>query len=224
MSESLVNVATRMLENSLALKEGESLLVITDVPTREIGEALFEGGNRLRAQTIMMLVPPTKGHGAEPPPAVAEAMKTVDVVVCPTQFSLTHTQARVEATRAGARVATMPGITRDMFFAGAVAADYETVAAVTQRLTDLLNRAETARIVKEGKELTMSLKGRQGIASTGLLREKGQSGNLPSGEAYIAPVEGTARGEIIIDGSLVGVGRLAEPVHVVIEDGLLKSA
>jgi leucyl aminopeptidase (aminopeptidase T) len=50
----------------------------------------------------------------EPPVAVAEAMKSVDVVICITQNSLTHTKAKKEAAEKGARIATIPGITRDM--------------------------------------------------------------------------------------------------------------
>lgn len=224
MAESLTQVAARMLQTSLALRPGESLLVVTDPPTREIGEALFRAGAELGAQSVLLVMPPTGRHGAEPHPSVAEAMKRVDVVVCPTAFSLTHTQARLEASRAGARIATMPEITTDMFFAGAVAADYEAIAALTQRVTELLTQAQEARIVKAGKELRLSLAGRRGIASTGLLRERGQSGNLPSGEAYIAPVEGTAGGEMIIDGSVGGIGRLSEPVLVRLENGLLVDA
>jgi leucyl aminopeptidase (aminopeptidase T) len=224
MSESMVDVAARLLVTCMGLKPEETLLVVTDGPTREIGEALFEGGSRVGVKSILMVMPPTGRHGAEPLPAVAEAMKRADVVVCPTQFSLTHTQARLEAARSGVRIATMPGITQDMFFAGAVSADYEAVARSTRRLTDLLSRAREARIVKAGKELVLSIEGRQAVASTGIYRERGQSGNLPSGEAYIAPVEGTARGEMIIDGSLAGIGRLEAPVTVTIQEGKLVAA
>ena len=62
------------------------------------------------------------------------------------------------------------------------------------------------------------------MASTGLYRQRGESGNLPSGEAYIAPVEGLGHGEMIIDGSLAGIGKLDAPVLVRIEKGLLVSA
>lgn len=221
MAETMADVAARMLATCMGLRQGESLLVVTDTPTREIGEALFQAGGQIGAQAMLMVAPATGRHGAEPPPAVAEAMKRADVVVCPTHFSLTHTQARLEAAKAGARIATMPGITEDMFFAGAVSADYEAVAAMTGRLTELLTEARQARLVKGGKELVLSLEGRQGVASTGLYRERGQSGNLPSGEAYIAPVEGTARGEVIIDGSVAGIGRLAAPLVATIQEGLL---
>ncbi|HEX2922798.1 MAG TPA: aminopeptidase [Chloroflexota bacterium] len=224
MAETMSGVAARMLSSCMGLREGESLLVVTDEPTREIGEALFEGGARLGARSMLLLMPPTGRHGAEPPEAVAEAMKRVDVAVCPTKFSITHTQARLSAAKAGVRIATMPGITRDMFFEGAISADYDAVAEITQRLTALLTQAAEARLVKGGKEMIISIQGRAGVPSTGLYREKGQSGNLPSGEAYIAPVEGSANGETIIDGAIAGIGKLSEPVQVTVRNGLLVDA
>lgn len=217
----LTSVAEKLLSTCMGLQKGESLLVVTDTATSAIGEAIFQAGLVLGAEAMIIQMVPRGKHGAEPPEAVAEAMKRSRVVICPTQYSLTHTQARLEACRAGARVATMPGITEDMFFAGAVSANYEIVARRTVELTRLLTEAETARIVKDGLELTMSLRGRRGIASTGIYREPGQSGNLPSGEAYIAPLEGTAEGETIIDGSMAGIGRLSTPIRVLIRSGRL---
>jgi len=219
MTDTMVDVAARMLAACMGLRAGESLLVVTDAPTREIGEAVFLAGGRIGAHAMLLVMPPTGRHGAEPPTAVAEAMKCVDVAICPTRFSLTHTQARLEAARAGTRIATMPGITEEMFFKGAVSADYEAVARTTLRVTTLLTDAREAKLVKGGKELVLSLDGRRGVASTGLYRERGQSGNLPSGEGYIAPVEGTAQGEVIIDGAVAGIGRLDVPLVATLRDG-----
>ncbi|MCL4367766.1 MAG: aminopeptidase [Actinobacteria bacterium] len=224
MDESLAKVGADLLKTCMGLKDGESLLVVTDLPTREIGEALFQGGTDAGADAMLMVILPTGRNGAEPPAAVAAAMKQADVVVCPTKFSVTHTQARLEAAKAGARIATMPGITEEMFFKGAVSADYAAVADLSRRVTDLLSKARDARIVKDGKELTMSLEGRDAVASTGLYTEKGQSGNLPTGEAYIAPIEGTAYGETVFDGSIAGIGPLKMPVTVKLEKGLLVDA
>ena len=41
-----------------------------------------------------------------------------------------------------------------------------------------------------GTDITMPMAGRTAHASSGLFREKGQWGNLPTGEAYLAPLEG----------------------------------
>ncbi len=90
-------------------------------------------------------------------------MKSADVVLVPTAQSLTHTNARIQAVKAGARIATMPDITEEMFQRGAICADYGEVERLTLRITDLLTQAKSATIVKEGHTLRLNLDGRQGI-------------------------------------------------------------
>ena len=96
-----------------------------------------------------MLIEPLGKSGAEPPLMVAQSMLAADVVVAATAHSLTHTQARKRACAAGARIATMPGITVDMFAGGALAADYEKIAERTAKLADRLTNAKEA-ILKGG--------------------------------------------------------------------------
>lgn len=216
-------VARRVLEQNLGAEAGESLLVVTDTDKREIGRALFEAGDDLDLDAGLIETRPLERSGMEPPTYVSAAMREVDIVVCPTSASLTHTRAREAATEAGARVATMPGITERMFGEGAITADYDEVERLTAGLTERLTAADEARIESDGETLTMSLSGRDGIPSDGLIREAGDSGNLPSGESYIAPVEDTAEGAIAFDGGLVGVGELDEPLVVRIESGTITS-
>jgi leucyl aminopeptidase (aminopeptidase T) len=147
-----------------------------------------------------------------------------DVVVCITEHSLTHTQARKNAAASGTRIATMPGISEDMFLEGAISADYSKVKELTDRVTELLTNGELVRIEKDGYTLSFLIAEREGLPSTGMYLNPGESGNLPSGEAYIAPVEGTANGQILVDGSFAGIGRLETPVLLTIEEGRIVQA
>jgi leucyl aminopeptidase (aminopeptidase T) len=209
-----------VLEQCLAIKPGEKVLIVTDTKKERIGKALFTKAIELRSEAIMLTMVPRTRHGEEPPGPVAEAMKRADVVICPTEYSLTHTQARKGACEAGARIATMPGIPEDMFLEGAITADYRELAELTIKVADLLTKAKTARVENHGKQLTLSLEGRRAIASTGIIHKPGEFGNLPTGEAYIAPVEGTANGELIVDGSVAGIGILRSPLRIKVEDGM----
>jgi len=203
----------------MGVEAGETLLVVTDTNKRSIGQALFEAGNDLGLDAGVIKTRPLERSGTEPPSYVGAAMCAVDVVVCPTTASLTHTRAREDATEAGARVATMPEITKQMFSEGAITADYSEVERLTAELTTHLTAADEARIESMGETLTMSLVGRDGIPSDGVIIDSGESGNLPSGESYIAPIEDTADGTIAFDGGLAGVGKLEEPIFVQIESG-----
>lgn len=210
-----------VLKDCLDVKEGEKLLIVTDDLRLNIGTALYEAGKNLGAESMLIVMRPRKVSGEEPPETIAKAMEKADVVVCPTTTSLTHTHAKLNAVKNGARVATMPGINEEMFSNGAITADYKEVEKLTLKITKLLTEGKSATIVKDGYKLTMSISGRDGVPSTGVYKNKGQSGNLPSGEAYIAPVEGSAEGETIIDGSMVGVGKLDEPLYVKLKKGRL---
>jgi leucyl aminopeptidase (aminopeptidase T) len=201
------------------LKAGESFLVVADDVKRELGEALWEAGRQLGAESVYLVMQEREKSGQEPPAFVAEAMKHADVVVCVTEHSLTHTKARKEAAANGTRLATMPGITEDMFLEGAIAADYSQVKILTEKVTDLLTAASTVRIEKDGKSLQFSIANRPGVPSTGMYVNPGESGNLPSGEAYIAPVEGSAEGQILVDGSISGIGKVDSPLLLTVQNG-----
>ncbi|WP_346708780.1 aminopeptidase [Massilistercora timonensis] len=220
--QDFVKIAEQVLVSCLGVKKDESVLVITDDTRKEIGEALYQAACDLGCEGLLLVMKEREVSGQEPPEAVAEAMKAADVVIAPTAKSLTHTAARIQAAAAGTRVATMPGITREMFGKGAMTADYQEVEKLTARITDMLTRADKARIEKDGKVLEISLKGRDGVPSPGVYKEPGKCGNLPSGEAYIAPLEDGSEGEMIIDGSMVGIGKLESPLHMKISGGKLR--
>ena len=221
--ENLVKIAEGVLVSCLAVKPGEEVLIVTDDSRKAIGEALYQAAGNLGCEKILMVMGEREVSGQEPPKAVAAAMKEADVVIAPTAQSLTHTNARIEAAKAGTRVATMPGITEEMFSRGAMNADYTAVEKLTETITEMLTKASSARIEKDGKVLTINLNGRDGVPSPGVYREAGKCGNLPSGEAYIAPLEDGSDGELIIDGSMVGIGKLDSPLHMVISGGKLRS-
>ncbi|MEK5644614.1 aminopeptidase [Paenibacillus rhizosphaerae] len=224
MNEKIVEISMNTLADCLGLKSGETFLVVTDESRKELAEALHEAGKRLGAESMLAVMTERAKSGEEPPEAIAAAMTKAQVVVCITKHSLTHTQARKQAAAAGARLATMPGITEDMFLEGAIAADYTQVKALTEKVTDMLTGAQTVRIEKDGRSLEFSIQGRDGVPSTGMYLEPGQSGNLPSGEAYIAPIEGTAEGQIVVDGSIAGIGKLSGPIVLTVEKGRLTAA
>ncbi|QWU16513.1 Leucyl aminopeptidase (aminopeptidase T) [Paenibacillus sophorae] len=224
MNDKIAAASRKMLADCLGLRVGESLLVVADDGKQMLGEAVRAAGTSLGAEAVLMVMSERTKSGEEPPKAVASAMEATDAVVCITEYSLTHTAARKRAAAAGARVATMPGVTEDMFLNGAITADYLKVKALTDTLTAKLSESRSVRIEKAGHSLSFSIEGRNGVPSTGLYLLPGESGNLPSGEAYIAPVEGTAAGSLLADGSVAGYGPLASPLLLTVEQGRLTAA
>lgn len=224
MNQQQIEVSKNVLVHCLGLRPGETLAVVADDAKRELAESLYEAGKELGAEAMLLVMKERSRSGEEPPAPIAEAMARADVAVCVTRHSVTHTQARKNAAAAGTRVATMPGMTEDMFLNGAITAEYTQVKALTERVTDMLTAGKEVRIEKEGRSLSFSIHGRNGVPSTGMYLNPGESGNLPSGEAYIAPVEGQGEGRIIVDGSIAGIGALPEPIELTIEGGRLIAA
>lgn len=215
----LKDAAHKALRDCMGLQPSETLLIVTDELKREIGIALHEAGKSLCRESILVEIKSGEIHGQEPPLPIAELMKRVDVVVCPTAKSLTHTNARREAAQSGVRVGTMPGITVDAM-ARCLSADYDKIIRLTEFVAKKLEGVATIKVLTEkGTDITMPVGGRKILPSTGVLRKKGESGNLPSGEVYLAPWEGRSQGRVVIDGSMSGLGMLQQPITIEVENG-----
>jgi leucyl aminopeptidase (aminopeptidase T) len=193
--------------------------VVTDEPLRTIGYAVRDAARDAGHEVLLVEMLPRASNGEEPPPEVATLMGRFDVVLCPTSKSLTHTDARRAASAMGVRIATLPGVT-EAIMVRCMNADYQRIAERTERLCRELERTDTVRVTAPaGTDIVMPIAGRRAHASTGLLRDRGQWGNLPTGEAYLAPVEGRSRGVVVVDGSMAGVGLVTEPIRILVEDG-----
>lgn len=219
ISTELQSAAMIAVRDCMGTKAGERVLVITDEPLRIIGYALRQAAKDLGTEVLLVEILPRRTNGEEPPPEVAELMKMMDVVLCPTSKSLTHTDARRAASGRGVRIATLPGVT-EQIMVRCMNADYEIIAGLTFRICALLEMTRCIRVQSPlGTDVTLPIAGRKAYASSGLFREPGQSGNLPTGEAFLAPLEGLSSGVVVVDGAMAGIGLLKSPIRIVVEQG-----
>jgi len=217
----MIKGARTAVETCMGVKRDEEVLIVTDFLRMKIAETLADIARQLGARTTLICMPVGKRHGAEPPEIVSLAMRSFDVVIAPTTYSLTHTQARLRASKAGVRIATMPMITEEMMSRGAMLADYREVSKLTKKVAHLLDIASDVEITAPaGTELKFSIREREAHADTGIFHKPGDWENLPAGEAYIAPVEGTAEGLVVVDGSMVDTK--VDRIEIVVEKGLAK--
>jgi leucyl aminopeptidase (aminopeptidase T) len=106
-----------------------------------------------------------------------------------------------------------------------MSADMEGLRRKGRAIAELLTAGSEARITcPSGSDLRLGLEGRAGIPDAGALTEPGAFGNLPCGEGFIAPREGTAEGRLVVDGTVATVGLDDEPAELEIQDGHLRSA
>src|SRR5690606_7861354 len=198
MKTKLDTASITAIKTCMGVKKNESILVITDELKNEIGYSLYKNAVELGYKALFVEMKSGKINGEEPPAEVADLMQKFDVVFCPTAKSLTHTDARRAASAKGVRIATFPGITKDVMIRG-MNADYKKISKLTIKLAGILEGKENVRVTSpSGTDISFSIKGRKAFASKGLFHKNGESGNLPTGEAFIAPVEGTAEGVFVV--------------------------
>jgi leucyl aminopeptidase (aminopeptidase T) len=213
-----------VVRDCLGVRDGEDVLVIANPATGELGERLRDESRAAGAESVLAVMSERASHAAEPPPTIAAAMLEADVVLAPTVQSLSHTAARKSASDTGTRIATLPGVTDEML-ARVMSADMEGLRRKGRAIAERLTAGSEARVTcPRGSELRLGLGERNGIPDAGELSHQGAFGNLPCGEGFIAPIEGTTTGRLVVDGTIASVGIPAEPVELRIEDGRLREA
>jgi leucyl aminopeptidase (aminopeptidase T) len=213
-----------VIDDCLAVREGEEVLVIANPASIGLGERLRAEAGRAGADAVLALIAERQSHAAEPPDSVAAAMKAADAVLAPTIQSLSHTAARRAASEAGVRVATLPGVTEDTL-ARTMGIDVETLRRRSAVIAERLTRGAQAQITcANGSDLRLGLGDREAIADDGDITAPGAFGNLPCGEGFIAPIEGTTEGTLVVDGTIAQIGAITEPSVLTVEDGHLVGA
>lgn len=217
----LEDACHHVLKKNMALKRNEKLLVIFDSRITDIAEAFLAAGKKISNHASIIKIPIGKESGEEPPNDVAKEMKRYDVVILATAKSLSHTKARRDASSAGARIASMPGITKGMLLRNAKA-DYSKISKRTEKLAELLTKGNDALITTDlGTNIRMSIRGRICRAGKeGFFYKRGDFSNIPSGEADLSPAEGSAEGIFIADRSFAGIGKLKHPIKITVKKGL----
>jgi leucyl aminopeptidase (aminopeptidase T) len=219
ISNELYSASQIAIRDCMGALPHERILVITDEPLRILGYSLWKAAKDFGHDVLLTEILPRKSNGEEPPAEVAELMKKFDVVFCPTSKSLTHTDARRSASASGVRIATLPGVTEEIMVR-CMNADYNAIARRTVVLCTMMEQTSVIRVTSPaGTDITLPIKGRSAHASSGLFRVKGQSGNLPTGEAYLAPLEHQSNGRFVVDGSMASVGIVTTPITITVKDG-----
>ena len=213
-----------IVRGCMAVEPGEEVLVVCNPVTEELGALMRIEAQGDGADATLAVISERDSHAAEPPAPVAAAMAAADVVLAPTIQSLSHTAARKAASEAGVRIATLPGVTEEML-ARVMSADLGELGKRGRAVASALTKGSAARITcPNGSDLLLGLEGRTAIPDAGELKRRGAFGNLPCGEGFIAPVEGTAEGTLVVDGSIAGVGLLETPVELTVREGHLVGA
>lgn len=214
----------KVIRECMGIEPAEEVLVICNPSTEEIGALMRIEAQGDGADATLAVISERDSAAAEPPDTVAAAMAATDVVLAPTIQSLSHTAARKKATENGVRIGTLPGVNEDML-TRLMNADLAEVRRLSWAVAENLNRGTEVRLTcPNGSDLRLGIDGRMAIADGGELGSRGAFGNLPCGEGFIAPVEGTCEGTLVVDGSIAEIGQLDTPIALTIREGHLVEA
>ncbi len=143
---------------------------------------------------------------------------SVDAVIALSNYSTSHTRFRDFLTRiCGARYASMPLFEVSML-EGSMDVDWRALARRTRAVAKTVDKAEIIEVrTANGTHISLSKKGRKALPDTGILTRPGSFGNLPAGEVYVAPLEGTANGKLVLEWT--STRNLESPVTVTVKNG-----
>jgi len=217
--------ATNIIHTCMGVQADEKVLIVVDEPLSFVRDALqAEAIKAQPAELWSYTIPDAARPLSEYPARMRDLMGQVDVAirflatVDPIRESSVHIPilgaVRESKVRYGFGSYIDQGILENE-----LSADYQGIAALTLALADWLDGRESVHITTPlGTDLRLSVAGREWQSDTGVIRGQGVFGNLPAGEVYVAPIEDSAEGILVIDKSLPGFP-LSEPVRLVFEKG-----
>jgi leucyl aminopeptidase (aminopeptidase T) len=213
--------AMKAVNQCAGVKPGENVVIACDTNKMRLAEALAAAAYAIGGIPTITVFPPTGAHGAQVPEPVVGACARSDVFFLPTTWSMTHTDARIEAIKNGARGTTMCEVTEDCLCTGGILADYEENDRLGRKLGAVIGKGKKIRMTSSaGTDLTGEITERPVQYETGLFREPGQFAALPNSELNISPIEGTTEGVIVGNVRLMGFGILPdEPVTIEVKAG-----
>ncbi|MFC1697003.1 aminopeptidase [Nanoarchaeota archaeon] len=215
----LTKAAEIIFKQNMNVQPNESVLIVTDEIKREIAKAFYDIGLELGLDMSMIEMKSRKVNGEEPPKSIFGALLTSSVALLITDKSLSHTTARREASKAGTRIASMPGITQEML-SRMINTDTNSINEKCNSIAEALKGANEILIKsKAGTEIKMSLVNMEVEVDNGMLHNKGDFGNLPAGEVCFAPNRGTSQGIFVIDASMASVGKVTTPIKITVDKG-----
>ena len=222
LEQALFESAKRVTHTCMDIRRGENVLIVCDPTTGEIGQALHRSATERSDRVLLIVMPKGRHHGEEPPAPVANLMKQQQIVIAPTKYSLTHTRSIRAALKDGARVATMPGMTDEMFISGGMTADFNQIKKSLSDISSTLRRKKLIH-VKDSKgtdvEFEVSWKD-WNLDDNGICNRPRMITNLPAGKAFVLPKEGTMNGTIVIDGTWEST-LLEDPLELIVENGIV---
>lgn len=181
------------------ITKSENVLIITDRKKIKAARKFENAARKLSNSVSMIKIKPTGQHGREPDKITAKKMLGYDVIIMITRWSLSHTMARRNASKKGARIASLPNFTESMI--DALDIDYKKLEKNSKKLLNKIKGYRKFRITtRYGTDIRFDFstpKNTKRCMDIADIRKKGSFSNLPAGEVGWKLTN--ARGVLVFD-------------------------
>jgi len=223
---------------------GMKVLLVTDTAhDPRVWQAIMSIVSELKAEVTLAMFDPRPADYYDPPEAVIQAMKTVDLNILLASTGMLHSPANMAAMDAGVPVLCMDGgMTLEMFQSGAVTEDQKEMAMRQYYVANNIfgKDAKHCRVTsKFGCDFTYSVEDRifipnppgddfvpykiQNVSKVQNRKSKMVRFLYPNGEFNVPPLEGTGQGKLVFDLCMHQIGRLHDPIELTVVDGRIVS-
>jgi len=241
----LKEAARIAIEDSLKVREGEQVLIVSNPrpDVAAIAEALYDASIEAKGKPVLVFQPvKTQLSFAEPAVLAAVGAKP-DVVISLSDDKMGKDPKGIASpyVHEGKKYDSIFGLQLDgektcrsfwspsttvESFIRTVPIDYAELQRRCAVIKQILDDAVEVRITAPGgTDVTVGLRGRKATSDDGNFSAPGTGGNLPAGETFISPENGTSRGTICFDGSISVNGGdlvLKTPIKCAVEGGFVR--
>jgi len=225
-SKKLLEGARIILFKLGACKKNDIVCIISDYKTKDLGKLFNQLLKENQISSKHFSIKSLKMHGTEPPTDVAKYMKKSTLILGLTQFSMAHTKARKKATIEGARYLSLPDYNENLLIHPALKSDYFKIGKNSKILSKKLSKGKMVKIfTKSGTNISFNIDKRISNFAPGYVDKKNLLGSPPDIEVNICPIEDSANGILVIDGSIPfpGFGKLNSKIKLHLVNGKISS-
>ena len=241
----LCKAARIAVEVSLKVMPGERVLVIAnpELDSTVVSQALYDACLEVSANPVLVFQPRKSQFDFADPVVNAAINSRPDVIISissekmgkdpqgiakPYEFNGIKYDSIFHLIMDGEKCCRSfwsPSVTIDSFIR-TVPLDYTELKRKCEMIKNILDKAIAVKVTAPGgTDITIGLCGRTAKSDDGDFSLPGSGGNLPAGETFISPENGTAQGVICFDGSIsTGDGTIIiyEPIKCTVENGYVK--
>jgi len=227
---------------SLKVRKGEQVLIISNPrpDVAAIAEALYDASLDAGGRPVLLFQPVKPQLTFAEPAVIAAFNARPEVVISLSDEKLGKDPAGIASPyeyngikydhifhlqqygEKSCRAFWSPSTTVESFIR-TVPIDYAQLQRRCAAIKRILDKAAEVHVTAPGgTDITIGLRGREAKSDDGNFSTPGSGGNLPAGETFISPENGTAHGRICFDGSIsVNQGDLIinTPIKCLVEDG-----